>query len=102
MKLRKGVRILLWAAGSLAVAVGLLYLLRWPLLGGTVRSKVAALVAKELQADLEIGSLGGSLLYGIEARRVTLHPRKGALFRSATVEHLSVKYGFLGSGEPSI
>jgi len=102
MKLRKGVRILLWIAGSLAVAVGLLYLLRWPLFGGTVRSKVAALVSKELQAQLEIGGMGGSLLYGVNARALTLHPRKGAPFRSATVERVTVKYGFLGSGEPSI
>src|SRR6185503_5637109 len=102
MKLRKGVRILLWSAGGLAAGVALLYLLRWPLAGGFVRSKAAELAATHQKADLEFGELGGSLLYGIAARRVALKPRPGSPIRSAEIQTLSVGYGFLGSGEPTI
>src|SRR5262245_34609997 len=102
MKLPKGVRILLWSAGSLAAGLALLYLFRWPLAGSFVRSKAGALAAQHLQADLEFGDLGGSLLTGIHARRVVLHPRPGSPFRSAEVQDLAVDYGFLVSGEPAI
>lgn len=102
MKLRKATRILLWSVGALAAATVALYLLRWPLLEGTVRSRAALLVADHLQADLEIGRIGGSLLYGLHAEDVTLKPRPGASFRSAHVDSLSVEYGLLGSGEPSL
>jgi hypothetical protein len=102
MKIRKGVRILLWTAGSVAAGMALLYLLRWPIAGGFVRSKAAELASQHLQADLEFGELGGSLLYGIEARRVTLRPRPGSPLRSAEIQDLAVEYGFLGSGEPAI
>ena len=102
MKLRKGVRILLWSAGSLAALAALLYLFRWPLAGAIVRSKAGALAAEHLKADLEFGDLGGSLFYGIEARRVTLRPRHGSPIRSAEIQTLSVDYGFLASGEPAI
>jgi hypothetical protein len=102
MKLRKGVRILLWSAGVLVAGVAAVYLLRWPLFGGMVRSKLAAVAAQQLQAEVDVGRLGGSMITGIEARKVTLRPRPGAPFRSATVERVAVDYGFLGSGEPSI
>lgn len=102
MKLRKGVRILLWTAGSLAVAVAALYLLRWPLFGGVVRSKVADLVATELRSEVDFGRLGGSLLTGVRAKNAALRPRPGAPFRSATIETIEVDYGLFGSGEPSI
>lgn len=102
MKLRKGVRILLWTVGGLTVTVAALYLLRWPLFGGVVRSKVADLVAKELRSEVDFGRLGGSLLYGVRAKNATLRPRPGAPFRSATIEDIRVDYGFFGSGEPSI
>jgi hypothetical protein len=102
MKLPKGVRILLWTAGSVAAGIVLLYLLRWPLAGGIVRSKAGDLAAQQLKADLEFGELGGSLIYGIRARRVTLKPRPGSPIRSAEIPDLAVEYGFLGSGEPTI
>jgi hypothetical protein len=63
---------------------------------------MAQQAAKELHADLEIGDLGGSLLWGIHARRAILKPRPGAPFRAAEVERVDVAYGFLGSGEPSL
>lgn len=102
MKLPKGVRILLWSAGSLVAGLALLYLLRWPLAGGFVRTKAGELAAQHLKADLEFGDLGGSLLYGIHAARVTLRPRPGSPIRSAEIRNLTVEYGFLGSGEPTI
>ncbi|HVE39589.1 MAG TPA: translocation/assembly module TamB domain-containing protein [Planctomycetota bacterium] len=102
MKLRKGARILLWSGGILVAALAALYLLRWPLFGGIVRSKMAELAGKELHADLQVDDLGGSLLWSIHARRAVLKPRPGAPFRSAEVERIDVEYGFLGSGEPSI
>jgi len=102
MKLPKGVRIVLWTAGSVAAGLTLLYLLRWPLAGGVVRSKAGDLAAQQLKADLEFGELGGSLFYGIHARRVTLKPRPGSPIRSAEIQDLAVEYGFLGSGEPTI
>src|SRR5689334_17473487 len=102
MKLRKGARLLLRIGGILVAALAAIYLLRWPLFGGLVRSKMADAAAKELQADLEVGDLGGSLLWSIHARRAVLKPRPGAPFRSAEVDRVDVEYGFLGSGEPSI
>lgn len=102
MKLPKGVRILLWSAGFLVAGAALLYLLRWPLLGGTVRAKAAELVAREIQADVDLGDLGGSLLYGVYARKITLRPRPGSPFRSAEVDRANVSYGLFLSGEPSI
>lgn len=102
MKLLKPVRIALWVAGGLAVAVLGLYLLRWPLLEGTVRAKVSALVGQELHAKSEIGSLHGSLIHSITARDVVLRPGANAPFRSATADRITVTYGFLGSGEPSL
>ncbi len=102
MKLRKGARILLWSGGILVAALAALYLLRWPLFGGLIRSKMAELARKELRADLQVEDLGGSLLWSIHARRAVLKPRPGAPFRSAEVERIDVDYGFLGSGEFSI
>src|SRR6185436_11192757 len=95
-------RILLWTAGSVVAGITLLYLLRWPIAGGFVRSKARDLAAQHLQADLDIGDLGGSLLFGFEARRVTLRPRPGSPFRAAEIQDLAVSYGFLGSGDPAI
>jgi len=102
MKLRKGLRILLWSAAGLTVAAFALYLLRWPLLEGTIRAKVAAIVAVQLHAGADIETLGGSLLKSITARNVTLIPEGTAPFRSARADRITVKYGFLGSGEPSL
>jgi len=51
MKIRKVVRVFLWSAAALLVAMVAVYLLRWPLFGGTVRSKLAELVGKELHSD---------------------------------------------------
>ncbi len=102
MKLRKAARILLWTASSLLVALLGIYLLRWPLFGGLVRGKLADLVAQNLQSEVEVGHLGGSLLWSIRADDVTLKPRPGAPFRSAALKRVAVKYGFLGSGEPSV
>jgi autotransporter translocation and assembly factor TamB len=102
MKLRKGARILLWSGGILMAALAALYLLRWPLFGGLLRSKMAELAGKELRADLDVGDLGGSLLWSIHGRGAVLKPRPGAPFRSAQVERIDVEYGFLGSGEPRI
>src|SRR5436189_1167359 len=102
MKLRKGARIFLWSGGILIAALAAVYLLRWPLFGGLLRSKMTELVRKELGAELEVGELGGSLLRSVHARRAILKPRPGAPFRSAEVERIDVDYGFLGSGEPSI
>jgi len=102
MTLRKASRILLWSATVLTVAVGVLYLLRWPLLEGTIRARIGALVADELGAGAEIKSLEGSLLRSITATDVQLRPSGAAVFRSARAERVRVEYGFLGSGEPAI
>jgi autotransporter translocation and assembly factor TamB len=102
MKLRKGARILLWSGGILVAVVAALYLLRWPLFGGLVRSALAEAASKELKADVEVGELGGSLLWSIRARRVTLKARSGSPLRSAEIGRVDVSYGFLGSGEPSL
>ncbi len=102
MTFRKVLRIFLWSAGVLTVAAVALYLLRWPLLEGTVRSKVAALVAEQLHAEADIQSLEGSLLRSITARNVTLRPKSDALFLSARADRIHVAYGFLGSGEPAL
>jgi hypothetical protein len=102
MKLPKGARILLWSGGILVAALAAVYLLRWPLFGGILRSKVRELVRKELGADVQVDDLGGSLLWSIRARRAALRPGPGSAVRAAQVERLEVRYGFLGSGEPSI
>lgn len=102
MKLRKGVRILLWSTGILVAGVALLYLLRWPLFGGTVRAKVSELLAREIQSDVEFGDLGGSLVAGVDARKVRLKPRPGSPLKSAEVDRIEVRYGLFLSGEPRI
>jgi len=102
MKLRKSLRILLWSTAGLAVAVVALYLLRWPLLEGTIRRKVAALMTEQLHATAEIKTLRGSLLHSISATDVTLVPGPTAPFRSARADRVTVTYGFLGSGETSL
>jgi hypothetical protein len=102
MKRRKVVRVFLWSAGALLVATVTVYLLRWPLFGGTVRSRLAELVGKELNSDPEVGSLRGSLVSSITAENVVLKPRADAPFKSATAERIRVVYGFLGSGEPTL
>jgi hypothetical protein len=102
MKLRKGARILLWSGGILIAALAALYLLRWPLVGGLLRSKMAELVRKELGAELRVDELGGSLLWSIHARRAALQPGPSSPLRAAEVDRIDVAYGFLGSGEPSV
>jgi hypothetical protein len=102
MKLRKSLRILLWSTAGLVVAVVALYLLRWPLLEGTIRRKVSALMTEQLHATAEIKTLRGSLLRSITATDVTLVPGPAAPFRSARADRVSVTYGLLGSGEPSL
>jgi hypothetical protein len=92
-------RWVLGAVGSLAGAALLVYLLRWPLFGSLVRDEVHELVGRALHADPDIGSLGGDLLSGIVAKRVTLTPLAGAPFVRARADRVEVDYGFLGLGE---
>lgn len=102
MRLPKVVRILFWTFGLLAAVTGTLYLLRWPLLGGLVRSKLSELAAEQLHSEVHFAHLGGSLLWSIHARDLALTPGPGSPFRSATITRMDVDYGFLGSGEPSV
>jgi len=102
MKLRKGLRVLLWIVAGLGVAGVGLYLLRWPLLEGTIRAKLSELVGTQLKADADVKSLSGSLLWSITAKDATLKARPGGPIRSATADRVHVVYGFLGSGEPSL
>ncbi|HEV3027641.1 MAG TPA: hypothetical protein VG457_08725, partial [Planctomycetota bacterium] len=102
MKKSKVVRGLLWSLAVLAAGLGGVYLLRWPLFEGTVRAKLAELVAKELKSDADVATLEGSLLSSITARGITLRPKGNAPIRSATAEQVRVVYGFLGSGEPTL
>jgi len=88
-----------WILGGAAVlaALGLVgYLLRWPLFGGRVRREIARLAEENLRAEVTLTRLGGSLLWGIEAEGVELHPRPGSPLRSGTVHSVSLSYGFLG------
>lgn len=87
---------------ALAAIAGLLYLFRWPLLEGLLRSEIARVVRDEADADVEIGPMSGSLLFGLRAEDVVLRPREGAAFREASVRRVSVSYGFLGSGDLAV
>lgn len=102
MTKHKIVRVLLWSAGVLTAGVVGVYLLRWPLFGGTIRSKLSELAARELNADVDVASFQGSLVRSITARDITLRPKGPAPIRSATAEKVQVVYGFLGSGEPTL
>ncbi|MBV8878442.1 MAG: translocation/assembly module TamB domain-containing protein [Planctomycetaceae bacterium] len=102
MKKLKAVRIVLWTLGGLAVALAGLYLLRWPLFEGTVRAKLSELIGKELNSEVDVRSLGGSLLRSITAEDIILKPKGNAPIKSATARQVHVVYGFLGSGEPSL
>src|SRR5436190_15217494 len=102
MKKHKILRILLWSLGGLTVTLAAVYLLRWPLFEGTVRSKISELVGKELNSEAQVEVLEGSLVRSIPARDIKLKPKGGAPIQSATVDRVRVVYGFLGSGEPSL
>src|SRR5436190_1109820 len=102
MKKHKILRILLWSLGGLTVTLAAVYLLRWPLFEGTVRSKISELVGKELNSEAQVEVLEGSLVRSITARDIKLKPKGGAPIQSATVDRVRVVYGFLGSGEPSL
>src|SRR5579863_9773929 len=77
-------------------AVGLLYLLRWPLFGGLVRSELSRMALQGLHADLVLNELDGSLLWSLHASRVVLVPRSGSPLRSFYLQSIHVHYGFFG------
>ena len=91
-------RRLLTIAAAVAGSLFLLYLLRWPLLGGLVRSRVAAVIADELEGDLREARFSGSLLFGAAAEDVVVAGRPGVAFREIRVRRARASYGFLGLG----
>jgi hypothetical protein len=102
MKKSKVVRGLLWGLAVLTAGLVGVYLLRWPLFGGAVRAKLSDFAGQELNSDVEVTGLEGSLLTSITARGITLRPKGTAPIRSATAQQVHVVYGFLGLGEPSL
>ncbi|HVR85052.1 MAG TPA: hypothetical protein VMU54_12120, partial [Planctomycetota bacterium] len=102
MKKIRVVRGLLWSLAVLAAGLVGVYLLRWPLFEGTVRSKLSELVGKELNSEADVATLEGNLLCSITARGITLRPKGKAPIRSATAEQVRVAYGIFGSGEPTL
>ncbi|HYE98682.1 MAG TPA: translocation/assembly module TamB domain-containing protein [Planctomycetota bacterium] len=98
MKVPKAVR---WTAAALGGVLLLgfgVWLLRWPLFEEAVRRTIRDEIGRTLEADVRIGSLGGSLLRGLLARDVVLTPRPGSPLRAASVERVEVRYGLLGRG----
>lgn len=90
---------------SLAAVVALLaavYLLRWPLFGRLIQGRLEALARENLKSGIRMGDLSGSLLTGIEISDVTLHPSEGSDVKEARVNRVSVRYGFLGSADPTV
>ena len=76
-----------------------LYLLRWPLFGGRIRAEIVRLADEHLKADVNIGRLGGSLFWSVEAENIRLVPRPGSpLDGRSGVARVAVRYGFLGKG----
>jgi hypothetical protein len=90
-------RLITIAAAVAGVAI-LLYLLRWPLLGGLVRSRIAAVIAEELEGDLAEARFSGSLLFGAAAEDVVVRGRPDAAYREIRVRSARASYGLLGLG----
>lgn len=102
MKLAKSVRILLWGSGFLMAAAIALYLARWPLMGGLIRSKISRLAEEHLKAQFQATRLDGTLVTSLRAREVVLLPGPGSPLRSTDIHEIRVNYGLFGSREPFI
>jgi hypothetical protein len=84
------------AAVLTLLAGGLLYALRWPLLGRAIAGAVRKKAVAALAADLRIGRLSGSIVSSVQATGVELLPRPGSALRAGRLDRLEVRYGFLG------
>src|SRR5689334_22769923 len=84
------------AAALALLAGGLLYALRWPLLGRAISGAVRKQAVRSLGADVRIGRLSGSILSSVRATDVELLPRPGSALRAGRLERLEARYGFLG------
>ncbi|HEX7899002.1 MAG TPA: hypothetical protein VF950_14660, partial [Planctomycetota bacterium] len=85
-------------AAGLAGGLLLLYLLRWPLLGGVVRGRLEQAVARHLKGELREARFSGSLLSSATAEDVVIDAPYGQL----RARRVSARYGFLGLGRPEI
>jgi len=75
---------------------GLLYALRWPLLGRALVGAVRKKAIQSLAADVRIGRLSGSIVSSVRATGVELLPRPESALRAGRLDRLEVRYGFLG------
>jgi hypothetical protein len=84
------------AAGFLLAAALCVYALRWPLFESLVRARIAETVREELGAEIEIGRLGGSLLFSLTLERVSLRFPDG-FPKAVDLRRADLSYGFLGA-----
>jgi hypothetical protein len=89
-------------AAGLAGALLLLYLLRWPLLGGLVRSELEQAVAAHLKGTLVQARLSGSLLTSATAEDVRVEGGPDTPVDHLSIRRVTARYGFLGLGRPEI
>src|SRR5688572_12255383 len=89
-------------AAGLAGGLLLLYLLRWPLLEGTVRGTLETAVAEHLKGELRQARLSGNLLFSAAADDVLIVGGPTSPFLEIRARRLIARYGFLGLGRPEI
>ncbi|MBI2931993.1 MAG: translocation/assembly module TamB domain-containing protein [Planctomycetes bacterium] len=84
---------------SSVLAIGALaWLLRWPMLGSRVEREARRRLSELLDARVDIGRLGGSLVSGLQAEHITIH----AAWGDATIEQADIDYGVFGTSDPDI
>ncbi len=95
---RAAARRLIIIVGTAAVALTIVWFLRWRILEDRVRAELAKIAEQLFDADVKVGGLQGDLLTSIRARDVILTPRSGSYFREFTIRELEIGYGLFGTG----
>lgn len=86
------------SVGTAAIALTVVWFLRWKILEDRVRAELDKVASELFDADIKVGTLRGSLLTSIQADDVVLRPRAGSPFREFTIKKLEIGYGLFGKG----
>ena len=86
------------AGSTVAIALTVVWILRWRILEDRVRAELAKISSDLFDADVTVGGLEGDLLTSIRAHSVVLTPRPGSVFREFTIRDLEIGYGLFGTG----
>src|SRR5258706_8755858 len=86
----------LW--GTVSCILGMLYLLRWPLLGGLIERQIRREIRGALNAGMTFTRPEGSIVSSLTLSSVVLEPRPGCPFLAARAERLEAAYPWFGLG----